>query len=190
MKSLTLADLPSPQAFLKGRDEMRRRVIALKVARRVAVGPHVSLVFENRETLLWQVLEMCRVEEITSDAKRQEELDVYNELMPKDGSLAATMFLEFQGDALLREWLPKMIGVEERVFFRFGGREIRAAFEPGRSREDLTSTVHYLHFPFTDADRAAFEAAPEVVLGIDLPAYRHQAVLSDAAKAALRGDWE
>jgi hypothetical protein len=189
VKPLALSDLPTLDAFLEGREATRRLVIALKAKRRVPIGPHVSVVFENRDTLLWQVMEMCRVEQITDDAKRREELDVYNELMPKPGGLSATMFLELEGDALLREWLPRLIGVEGRVFFRMGGREVRAAFEEGRSREDLTSTVHYLHFPFLDADRAAFRHATEVVLGIDHPAYRHLAVLSDETRASLAADW-
>ena len=189
MNPLAIADLPTLEEFLRGREETRRRVIALKTVRRVVVGPHVSVLFENRDTLRWQVMEMCRVEHIVSDEKRQGELDVYNELMPKDGGLSATMFLEFEGDALLRRWLPKLIGVEGHVFFLMGGREVRAAFEEGRSREDLTSTVHYLHFPFTASDRGAFRAAPEVVLGIDHPAYRHLAALSDAAKKSLAEDW-
>ena len=132
---------------------MRGRVIALKALRRVAVGPIVSLTFENHETVRWQVLEMCRVEGHVTEEKRKEELDVDNEMLPRPGGLAATMFLELPGEALLKTWLPKLVGIEEHVVLRFGGREVRAAFEGGRSKETTTSCVHYVKFALSDVER-------------------------------------
>ena len=93
MRPLTLDDLLSPEEFLKEREALRRRVIALKALRRVCVGPHVSLTFENHETVQWQVLEMCRVEGHETPEKRLEELEIDNGMLPPDGGLAATMFL-------------------------------------------------------------------------------------------------
>jgi hypothetical protein len=84
--------------YEKVREEMRRRVIALKCARRVAVGPYVSFVFENRDTLLFQIQEMCRVERITDDAKIQAEIDVYGALLPRPGELSATLMIEMVVD--------------------------------------------------------------------------------------------
>lgn len=188
MKPLTLSDLPSPDEFLRVRESMRRRVIELKARRRVAVGPHVTFLFENRETVRWQVLEMCRVEGHVTEEKRREELDVDNEMLPSDGGLAATMFLELPGEALLKAWLPKLVGIEEHVVLRFGGREVRAAFEGGRSKETTTSCVHYVKFDLSATERRLF-ASSEVVLAIDHPAYRHQAVLDPAARDALAADW-
>jgi hypothetical protein len=189
MKPLTLDDLPAPAQFLKDRDAMRSHVIEVKARRRVAVGPLVSLVFENRETVRWQVLEMCRVEGIEEPERRLEELATYNEMIPAAGDLAATMFIELEGDAMLRKWLPRLSGLEEHASFRFRGREVRAEFEAGRSREKDTSCVHYLHFRFTDADRSTFRVAPEVLVGFDHPEYRHWATLSDATRDSLASDW-
>jgi hypothetical protein len=188
VRPLALQDLPTPEAFLAERDARRRGVIALKKVRRVAVGPHASLVFENRDTLLWQVLEMCRVEGIRDDAGRRAELDVYNALVPRDGGLAATMFLEFESEALLKTWLPRLPGIEGRVRLEFAGRAILAASEDGRSRNDYTASVHYLHFPFTAADRRAFGSAPRVSVAIDHPAYGHAALLAPETRASLAAD--
>jgi hypothetical protein len=187
VRPLTLDDLPSPEEFLKERDAMRRRVIALKALRRVAVGPHVSLTFENHETVRWQVLEMCRVEGHVSPEKRREELEIDNGMLPKDGGLAATMFLELSGDAQLRRWLPRLVGIERTVSLRFAGREVRADFEEGRSREDTTSCVHYVRFPLSLEQRLLFPRS-EVVLAIDHPEYRHQAALSPATRDELAKD--
>jgi hypothetical protein len=187
VRRLTLDDLPSPEEFLKDRDAMRRRVIALKALRRVAVGPLVSLTFENHATVLWQVLEMCRVEGHTTPQKRREELETDNEMLPDDGGLAATMFLELEGEAQLRRWLPRLSGVEGTVSLRFGGREVKADYERGRSREDTTSCVHYVKFPLTLEHRRLFPTS-EVTLAIDHPEYRHAAVLSPATRDELAKD--
>ena len=188
MKPLTLADLLDPKEFVARRETLRRDVIALKARRRVAVGPYASLVFENRTTLLWQVQEMCRVEEVTDDAGRRKELDVYNELMPPAGGLSATMFLEFDSEALLKTWLSKLAGIEEHVLLRLGSRTVRARFEAGRSREAYTASVHYLQFALTAEDRRAFADAPDVSAEIDHPAYRHAAQLPPAARTSLLDD--
>ena len=190
MKPLTLADLLDPAAFLARREDLRRQVIALKAVRRVAVGPYASLVFENRVTLAWQVQEMCRVEEIADDAGREAELAVYNELMPADGGLSATMFLEFDSEALLKAWLPRLAGIEEHVLVGVASRAVRARFEPGRSREAYTASVHYLHFPLGAEDRRAFLGTAEARVEIDHPAYRHAAILSPATRGALAEDLE
>ena len=188
MKPLELADLPSPEEFLRVRESMRRRVIEVKARRRVAVGPHVTFLFENRETVRWQVLEMCRVEGHVTEEKRREELAVDNEMLPEDGGLAATMFLELPGEALLKTWLPKLVGIEEHVLLRIGTREVRAAFEGGRSKEVTTSCVHYVKLALSDVERRLFPTS-EVVLAIDHPAYRHQTTLEKATRDALAADW-
>jgi hypothetical protein len=189
VRPLALDDLPSPEEFLRVRDAMRRRVIAHKAKRRVAIGPHESLLFEDRETVLWQVLEMCRVEGHVTPEKRREEMEIDNEMLPEEGGLAATMFLELDGEALLRTWLPRLVGIEETVFLELGGRRVRGAFESGRSREDTTSCVHYLKFAFGPEDRRLF-ARSEVVVAIDHPAYRHKAAMSPETRDAVAKDFE
>src|ERR1700675_1281241 len=91
---------------------MRRRVTALKRDRRVAVGPYLSFVFENRDTLLFQIQEMCRVERITDDARVQDEIDVYNALLPGLGELSATLFIEITDKDQIQAVLDRFIGID------------------------------------------------------------------------------
>ena len=188
MKPLSLVDLPSPEEFLRVREAMRRRVIEVKARRRVAVGPHVTLLFENRETVRWQVLEMCRVEGHVTEAKRQEEASTSTTRCCRRTGGSPRRCSCCSGEALLKAWLPKLVGIEEHVVLRFGGREVRAAFEGGRSKETTTSCVHYVKFALTDVERRLF-ATSEVVLAIDHEAYRHQATLESATRDALVADW-
>jgi hypothetical protein len=108
--------------------------------------------------------------------------------MPPEGGLSATMFLEFDSEALLKTWLSRLAGIEEHALLRPGPRTVRARFESGRSREAYTASVHYLQFAFTAEDRHAFADAPDVRLELDHPAYRHAAVLSPETRASLLDD--
>ena len=111
-------------ARLRARPRRRtaREVIELKRRRRVAIGPIVSVVFENRETMRSQIQEMARAERMVSDEQIQKELDVYNALIPEPGELSATLFIELTGDEALRDWLPRLVGIEHAVVLRLPGR--------------------------------------------------------------------
>lgn len=195
---LTLADISDQRAYERERDEFRRRVIEVKKLRRVSIGPVITVTFENRLTMRFQVQEMARAERMFSDQQIQTELDVYNRLLPAPGELSATLFLELTNDALLREWLPKLVGIEGAVEFRIGpagGEDIvRSAPEAEHAshltRETVTSAVHYIRFRFTEAQMAAFADGP-VVLAVSHPQYPDGAAgteLSPAARAELLGD--
>jgi len=120
-RMLTLDDIEDLRAYERGRAEYRRSVIELKRRRRVPVGPIVSFVFENRETVRSQIQEMARAERMVSDEQIQKELDTYNPLIPQPGELSATLFIELTGEHLLRRWLPKLVGIEHAVILRFPG---------------------------------------------------------------------
>src|SRR3954470_288436 len=107
MTKLAIDDIADLRAYERERADFRREVIVLKKRRRVGVGPVVTLLFENRDTIRFQIQEMARAEKIATDEGIQVELDVYNPLIPEPGTLAATMFIELTSDADLREWLPK-----------------------------------------------------------------------------------
>src|SRR5687768_18269703 len=117
---LTLDDIADLRAYERERDAYRERIIALKRVRRVPVGPIVTLVFENRDTIRFQIQEMARVEKLITDAAIQNELDAYNPLIPGPGELSATLFLELTSKELLQEWLPRMVGIERAPRLRFG----------------------------------------------------------------------
>src|SRR5579884_1166174 len=108
MPKLTLDDILDLRAYEREREAFRARVIELKKLRRVALGPLVSVVFENLDTVRFQIQEMARAERMLTDEAIQNELDAYNPLIPDPGELSATLFLELTSDAELREWLPKL----------------------------------------------------------------------------------
>ena len=194
-RKLTLDDIADMRAYEREREQFRQHVIELKRRRRVGVGPHVTLVFENRDTIRFQIQEMARIERLYSDAQIATELRIYNPLIPEPGNVSATMFIELTSEALLREWLPKLLGIERAVFVQIGdgaGAD-RVAFtadaehEEQLTRTDLTASVHYIHLSLSPEQIARFGSSP-VTLGIDLADYRHDARLSDATIAELLTD--
>ncbi len=187
MKKLTTSDLLSLDEYEKRRPILRRQIIELKQIRRVTVGPNVSIVFENRDTALWQTQEMLRTERITDPAMIQEEIDTYNELIPDENELRATLFIELPDSDNVARDLPRFIGVEERVSLVFDGHRVCAEAEPGRSTEEKTATVHYLRFRFTPDQAAAFGAAP-ARLEIDHPNYQASVDLSEGTVGSLKAD--
>src|SRR6476469_8340202 len=116
MRKLTRADIRGPQLYAAIRDDLRKRVIELKRARRVAVGPQVTLVFENRATMIFQIEEMCRAEQIHEPHKIQEELDIYNAILGDDGQLGATLLIEITDEADIPKTLERLIGLQEHVW--------------------------------------------------------------------------
>jgi len=118
---LTLDDIADLRAYERERDEFRARIIELKRTRRVSVGPVLTLVFENRDTIRFQIQEMARAERILTDAGIQAELDIYNALLPDRGQLSATLFIELTDDQSMRQWLPRLVGVERSIVLRLPG---------------------------------------------------------------------
>jgi hypothetical protein len=188
MKPITLDDIRGIVAYEKIRPEFRQNIIDLKRRRRIAVGDRVSLVFENRETVIFQIQEMMRAERITDLDKIREEITVYNDLIPRAGELSATLFIEIEDQSNLRHELLKFLGIDEALFLKYGETKIQARFEQGRSKEDKISAVQYVRFPFTQDDRAAFAAAREVTLSIEHPNYRAQSRLEPESREALLED--
>jgi hypothetical protein len=189
MKLLTRADIRGPALYAGFRDDLRKRIIALKEHRRISVGDRVTLVFENRHTLIFQIEEMLRAEGITEDAKIQEEIDVYNALMPGDDSLSATLFIEVPPDADARVELDRLIGIDEHVMLCVGTERIRAAFEPGRSTEDRISAVQYTRFTMSPSATASLSTpGTALAVEIDHPQYRHRAACSEEMRASLAAD--
>jgi hypothetical protein len=196
---LTLSDISDLRAYERERAEFRTHIIDLKKRRRIHVGPIVTFLFENRDTIRFQIQEMARVEKIISDEGIETELRVYNPLIPEPGHLAATMFIELTSDDQLREWLPKLVGIEHRVVFRLGEGadtvEVRCIVDPDHekqlTRDEITASVHYVHFGLTPGQIEQF-ATGAVRLAVDHPAYGHEVELGGATRgellADLRGD--
>ena len=160
MERITLADIKKLPEYEAMRDAMRTHVIALKRLRRVSLGDRISLVFENRETALYQIHEMVRTERITAPDAIQAEIDVYGRSVPEGNELSATMFIEITEQDSIRLLLDRLIGVNERLRLRIGeGHIIPGVFEPGWSREDRIAAVQYVKFPFSPEQVEAATAA-------------------------------
>ncbi|MCU1494039.1 MAG: uncharacterized protein JWO62_1803 [Acidimicrobiaceae bacterium] len=196
MSGLTLADIVDQRAYEREREDFRREVIALKKLRRLQLGPILSVVFENRTTIRFQVQEMARAERMLADEQIQEELDTYNPLIPGRGELSMTLFVELTSEPELREWLPKLVGIETSVVLRIGSgatlMEVRSVVDPAHAslltREAVTASVHYVRIELSPALAERF-TTDQAVLAVDHPSYEHATELSGATKASLTADW-
>lgn len=188
MNKIILDDILGFSAYEKVRQQFRDDIIEKKKKRRISVGDKVSLVFENRDTVIFQIQEMLRAERITDLDKVREEIAVYNELIPNPGELSATLFLEIEDQAHLREDLLKFLGIDEAVFFKVGDHVVAGRFEEGHSKEDKISAVQYVRFSFDPTARQALLHGEPAELVIDHPNYKARAVLTAEAQASLAQD--
>jgi hypothetical protein len=193
MKRLTLDEIADPQAYESLRTELRARIIALKRNRRLGIGDDVSVVFENRETVRWQVQEMLRVERIREPAKIQHELDVYNELIPDESELSATLMIEITDLARIKPELDRLVGIDETVFLVLGAgadeERIAARFDAKQRDEERISAVQYIKFPLSARAAGRLrEPSVRARLCIEHPHYAHQADLPPALRESLLAD--
>jgi Protein of unknown function (DUF3501) len=177
--------------YEKVREARRQAVIALKAERRVPVGRYLSFVFENRETVWYQIQEMIRAERIVDEAKIAEEVAVYNALLPRPGELAATMFIEIEDAGRIKPVLDDLLGIDTRDYVRLeiGPHVVVGAFESGHSDEELgkLSAVHFVRFAVPPAARRTF-ADTDVALVVDHPNERARASLTAATRRRLAED--
>jgi hypothetical protein len=192
-RKLTLSDIADLRAYERERPELLARVIELKRRRRVAVGTLVTLLFESRDTVRFQIQEMARVEKLISDEAVQNELDVYNPLIPEPGQLSATMFIELTSEEALREWLPRLVGIERTVEIRFpDGSTSQGVTEEQHAsqltRDDITSTVHYVRFELSAEQVVALSGPDPVIVAVTHPDYREEVELAPSTVAELATD--
>ena len=193
MRKVSLSDVKNLHEYELIRDSWRKDVIAVKAKRRVFLGDIMSLVFESRLTVLNQVQEMCRAERLAKPEAVQQEIDVYNELLPDTGELSATLLVEITEEARIQPQLDRLIGLSSgrHVWLELNGRKVFARFLEGQGREDRIAAVQYLRFPIgTDpADRQALAGgqAP-VILQVDHPGYRARSTLSAETRAEIARD--
>jgi hypothetical protein len=190
VEKIVRQDLRNLYEYEKSRDALRDEVIALKRRRRVAVGDRLSFLFENRQTVLFQIQEMIRAERIVTEDRLQDEIDVYNELLPGPGELSATMMIEIEDRDRIKPELDRFMGIDsgEHVWLQIG-REfvIPGRFEAGHSKEDKIAAVHFVRFALPPAARRALVREP-VALVVDHPNYRARTELTPDTQAALIED--
>ena len=196
MAKLTIDDISDLRAYERERAEFQAHVIDLKKRRRVHVGPVITFVFENRDTIRFQIQEMARVEKMISDDAIAAELRAYNPLIPEPGALSATMFIELTNETELHEWLPRLVHIEAAAQLRIGtGPDavvVRCTPDPEHdkmlTREEITSAVHYMRWDFAPDQVEAFAGAESVTLELDHPNYQFATELDAATRSELLGD--
>jgi hypothetical protein len=192
VRKLTVDDIIDLRAYERERTDLRQRIIELKRIRRVALGPILTILFENTDTMRWQVQEMARAERMLRDEQIAHEVDTYNQLIPDAGELSGTLFLELTSDDALREWLPRLVGIEFHLAIvlpdgsRVAGRPSDED-EERLTRDDTTAAVHYLRFRFTPEQVGEFERGP-VQVAVDHPAYEYETTLEASQHASLVRD--
>lgn len=190
-REITRADILPRETYARERAALRQAMVAIKRKRRVEVGPIATFYFENYQTMWHQVHEMLFIEK-GGDAQIDDELSAYNPLVPNGSELVATVMFEIDDPVRRAATLLRLGGIETRMFIRVDGETIRGVPEGDvdRTRSDgKTSSVHFVHFPFTPAQIAKFKAGgTQAILGFDHPEYGHMAMLPDATRAALASD--
>ncbi|MFQ5533802.1 MAG: DUF3501 family protein [Sphingomonadales bacterium] len=187
------ADIMLMEAYGAARQQLRRDMIERKRLRRVAVGPDVTFYFENYHTMWMQVHEMLFTEK-GGDAQLADELAAYNPLIPNGRELVATMMIEITDERRRRATLARLGGIEKQITITVGDDAIRARAEQDVERttaDGRTSSVHFLHFPFTESLIAGFgEPGARTVLAIDHAEYRHMAIIPEPVRKQLADDFD
>jgi hypothetical protein len=192
MQKLTAADLYTLEAYSRERAAFRERVLAHKQLRTAHLGAHITLLFEDRLTIQYQVQEMLRIERIFENAGITEELDAYNPLIPDGTNLKATMLIEFADADERAKRLIEMHGVENKI--AIGGDGLEPVFaiadeDLDRSTDEKTSAVHFMRFELPASHIAAFRCDGKIAISVDHDAYRGETVLSGATVKALAADF-
>jgi hypothetical protein len=192
-RTLTAADILPLEAYVKVRLDKRKALVELKKNRQIQVGPHVTVTFECWDTMWYQVQEMLYIEK-GGDAQLTDELAAYGPMVPNGRELVATMMFEIEDAARRARILATLGGVEDTVSLAFAGETVTARPEGDVARTDAegkTSSVHFLHFPFTAGQIAKFKAAgSQVTFAISHPNYHHLAVLPESVRTALAADFD
>lgn len=193
MKKVQLTEILNIAEYEKVRDDFRRRIIELKKKRRIAVGPRVTFVFENHDTILSQIQEMMRAERLVHDDAIQHEIETYNQLLPDDNELAATMFIELPDQSRIREEIAKFHGANsgEVTYLEIGAEKLPGIFVAGQSDDRRISAVQYLRFRFNDRQKETFIKGSEPVrLVINHTNYQHSTAIEGVIREELARDFE
>lgn len=196
-RRLALEDIADARAYEREREEFRTRIIGLKKIRRIPVGPVVSIVFENRDTIRFQIQEMARAERLFSDDAIQTELDTYNPLVPEPGQLSASLYIELTSRTEMEHWLPRLVGIEGSVRLELGSpgdpstATVAGQVDPSHAanltREEVTAAVHFVRFELSPVQIERFRSGP-VAVAIDHPEYRERTEISEGARESLLED--
>jgi intein/homing endonuclease len=189
MRRVESTDILDLTSYEKIRSEFLERTIELKRPRRVHVGEILCFIFENRDTVIFQIQEMTRAERSVSEDAIAAEVAVYNELVPRDNELSATLMIEIPNQTSIRPQLDRLIGIDEHVHLDIGDETIRASFDDKQFQEDRVSAVQYVRFPLGSELAAKFrDLSISVELRVDHPNYAGKTAIEGETRASLAAD--
>lgn len=193
MKPIERGEILGLKEYEPIRERFRQRIIELKRARRVSLGGELTILFENRDTVLWQIQEMVRTERITAEPGIAHEIETYNEQVPGAHELSATLFIEIPDAERRNEMLTRLCAIEEHVVFEVEGahgvERCRATFEAGRRDAGRAAAVQYLKFPLTPtAEKSLRSGVGAFAVRLDHPALSLRTPLAAATVASLALD--
>lgn len=187
MQPVTLSEISNIAEYELERESWRPKVLAVKERRRIRVGNHLTFLFENRETVRYQVQEMMRIERLVRQHDIEHELETYNELIPKQHGLCASLLIEYETPELRAVWLQKLLGLENHIWFVVSDTApVKASFDTRQIATDRISSVQYISFQFTAEQSALLSQGAKLV--VDHPDYQAETVLSANQLAALAED--
>lgn len=190
MKKIEYTDIIPYHEYLKVRKEFQDKIIKLKKNRRVQVGEHITFVFENRETVLYQIQEMIRLEKMTDEKLIKNEIEVFNQLIPNENELCATMLIEIFERHLIKPILNSLSGIhDKKIFLQFNNEAITPVFYEENTQEGRISAVQYVKFVFTKEQVKEFiETKNPIKLLIKHPNYKAEAIIPENVKSSLIED--
>ena len=189
---LTKESLWGLEEYSDRREQFRHEVLEYKKVRRIQLGEHLYLMFEDETTIKYQIQEMLRIEKIFDSSGIQDELDAYNPLIPDGDNLKCTMLIQYEDPEERKEWLSKLVGVEDKVWLQIGDNEKVfpiADEDIERTREEKTSSVHFLRYQLSAEQIAALETGAPLRAGVDHHAYCCDDItIQDDVRRSLLGD--
>ena len=189
---ITKESLWGLEEYSDRREQFRHEVLEYKKVRRIQLGEHLYLMFEDEPTIKYQIQEMLRIEKIFDSSGIQDELDAYNPLIPDGDNLKSTMLIQYEDPEERKEWLNKLVGVEDKVWLQIGDYEKVfpiADEDIERTREEKTSSVHFLRYQLSAEQIAALETGAPLRAGVDHHAYSCDDItIQDDVRRSLLGD--
>ncbi len=189
---LERSDLWSLEAYSEERDAFRAEVLRHKESRRVKLGDHLLLIFEDAKTIKYQIQEMLRIEKIFEAAAIQEELDAYNPLIPDGDNWKCTLLIQYEDVEERKQRLTELVGIEDRIWIQIGDAEKVfpiADEDMERSNDDKTSAVHFMRYPLDDSRIELARTGALITVGVDHPAFPcEDLVLDTATRQSLVAD--
>jgi Protein of unknown function (DUF3501) len=187
MRPVELSEIKDITDYELERETLRPKMIELKGRRRIRVGNHMTFLFENRDTVRYQIQEMMRIERITKPREIRHEVETYNELIPGRGELSACLLIEYETPSERDVYLTKLLGLDEHIWLDAGGEKTKGHFDGRQIGETRLSSVQYVKFYLTAAQIEKWPQGASIV--IDHPSYSQSRDLTAAELTELAQDF-